>query len=123
MLHKYFKQIICIVLMIVVSSCEIDEVKNPNDPNRDELEGNATLGELNNLVAGTESLFRKELGFYYDVTGIVGREFYFFTDADPRSILANFLVRVNKHWMKLASMERVLTREGMLRSAMPISCW
>ena len=84
MLHKYFKYITCIALMIAVSSCEIDEVKNPNDPNRDELEANANIGELNNLVAGTESLLRKEVGFYYDVSGIVGREFYFFTDADPR---------------------------------------
>src|SRR5688572_6703843 len=84
MLQKYFKHITCIALMIVVSSCEIEEVNNPNDPNRDELEANATIGELNNLVAGTESLMRKELGFYYDVTGIVGREFYFITDADPR---------------------------------------
>jgi hypothetical protein len=84
MLQKYFNYIISIVLLIVVTSCEIEEVKNPNDPNRDELESNATIGELNNLVAGTESLMRKEIGFYYDVTGIVGREFYFFTDADPR---------------------------------------
>jgi hypothetical protein len=84
MLQKYFKHIACIALMIVLGSCEIEEVANPNDPNRDELQNNATVGELNNLVAGTESLMRKELGFYYDVTGIVGREFYFFTDADPR---------------------------------------
>ena len=84
MLQKYFKHITCIALMIVVASCQIDEVNNPNDPNRDGLQGNSTVGELNNLVAGTESLMRKEIGFYYDVTGIVGREFYFFTDADPR---------------------------------------
>lgn len=84
MLQKYFKYITCIVLLIVAGSCEIEEVNNPNDPNRDELEANANIGELNNLVAGTESLMRKEVGFYYDVTGIVGREFYFFTDSDPR---------------------------------------
>lgn len=84
MLQKYFKYIVCIALMIVVTSCEIEEVNNPNDPNRDELEANANIGELNNLVAGTESLMRKEVGFYYDVTGIVGREYYVFTDADPR---------------------------------------
>lgn len=84
MIRNYLKYITCISLMIVGSSCEIDEVNNPNDPNRDELEANSNIGELNNLVAGTESLMRKEVGFYYDVTGIVGREYYFFTDADPR---------------------------------------
>jgi len=84
MLQKYIKHIACIALMIVASSCEIEDVNNPNDPNRDELEANANIGELNNLVAGTESLMRKEMGFYYDVTGIVGREYYVFTDSDPR---------------------------------------
>lgn len=84
MLHRYFKHITCIVLLVVVSSCQIDEVINPNDPTRDELESNATIGELNNLIAGMESLMRKEVGFYYDVAGIVGREYYFFTDSDPR---------------------------------------
>src|SRR6187551_1037440 len=84
MLKRYFKHIACITMMIVVSSCEIDEVENPNNPNRSDLEKNTTIGQLNTLVSGTESLMRKEIGFYYDVTGIIGREFYFFTDADPR---------------------------------------
>jgi hypothetical protein len=84
MLHKYFKHISCVVLLVVATSCHIDEVVNPNDPTRDELESNATIGELNNLISGMESLMRKEIGFYYDVAGIVGREYYFFTDSDPR---------------------------------------
>jgi starch-binding outer membrane protein, SusD/RagB family len=71
-------------LLTSVTACEIDEVTDPNDPTRDNIESNATVGELNNLVAGTESLMRDELGFYYDVVGIIGREYYFFTDADPR---------------------------------------
>jgi hypothetical protein len=84
MLKRYFKHIACIAMMIAVTSCEIEEVENPNNPNRSDLENNTTVGQLNTLVSGTESLMRKEIGFYYDVTGIVGREFYFFTDADPR---------------------------------------
>ncbi len=72
------------LLLIFVTSCEIDEVIDPNNPSRSKIEENATLGELNNLVAGTESLFRDEIGFYYDAVSIVGREYYFFTDSDPR---------------------------------------
>lgn len=74
----------CIALMLAVTSCEIQDIEDPNGPSRSKLEANATIGELNNLVSGTESLMRTEIGFYYDVTGIIGREYYFFTDADPR---------------------------------------
>jgi hypothetical protein len=82
---KFLKYIsFCIALMLAVTSCEIQEIEDPNGPSRSALEANTTIGELNNLVSGTESLMRSELGFYYDVTGIIGREYYFFTDADPR---------------------------------------
>jgi hypothetical protein len=82
---KFLKYIsFCIALMLTVTSCEIQDIEDPNGPSRSKLETNATVGELNNLVSGTESLMRSELGFYYDVTGIIGREYYFFTDADPR---------------------------------------
>jgi starch-binding outer membrane protein, SusD/RagB family len=83
-MRKYIKYISCIALLLGICSCEIQEIDSPNDPSRDGIVENATIGELNNLVAGTESLMRTELGFYYDVVGIIGREYYFFTDADPR---------------------------------------
>jgi hypothetical protein len=82
---KFLKYIsFCIALMLMVTSCEIQDMEDPNGPSRNKLETNAIIGELNNLVSGTESLMRSELGFYYDATGIIGREFYFFTTADPR---------------------------------------
>src|SRR5687767_5119855 len=82
---KFLKYIsFCIALMLTVTSCEIQDMEDPNGPSRNKLETNAIVGELNNLVSGTESLMRSEIGFYYDVTGIIGREFYFFTTADPR---------------------------------------
>ncbi len=85
MIRIYIKHFLFAVsASMAISSCEIDEVPNPNGPSRDLIEADATIGELNNLVAGTESLMRSEIGFYYDGTGIIGREFYFFTDADPR---------------------------------------
>jgi hypothetical protein len=71
-------------LAILSSACEIAEIDDPNNPQRDPIEANASIGELNNLLSGTESLLRDEVGFYYDAVSIVGREYYFFTDADPR---------------------------------------
>jgi starch-binding outer membrane protein, SusD/RagB family len=84
MKKQYFKYVFAALVLLLASSCEINEITDPNNPNRSSIESNASIGELNNLVAGTESLMRKELGFYYDVVGIIGREHYFFTDADPR---------------------------------------
>jgi starch-binding outer membrane protein, SusD/RagB family len=85
MIPKYLKITLGVAFMaITITSCEIEEIEDPNNPIRSAIEENATIGELNNVVAGTESLMRSEIGFYYDATGIIGREFYFFTDADPR---------------------------------------
>jgi hypothetical protein len=81
---KYIIRTTLVLIFVILTSCEIDEVLDPNNPQRDPLEGNATVGELNNVAVGTESLLRDEIGFYYDVVSIIGREYYFFTDADPR---------------------------------------
>jgi hypothetical protein len=83
MINK-MKYTLLVCLAVLGSSCEISEIDDPNNPQRDPIEENATIGELNNLVAGTESLLRDEMGFYYDAVSIIGREYYFFTDADPR---------------------------------------
>jgi starch-binding outer membrane protein, SusD/RagB family len=84
MITKYLKMTMGIACIAIASSCEIEDIDDPNNPSRSSIEENATIGELNNVVAGTESLMRSELGFYYDAVGIIGREYYFFTDADPR---------------------------------------
>jgi starch-binding outer membrane protein, SusD/RagB family len=84
MITKYFKHSLAIAILLIASACEIQEINDPNNPSVAAISANPTIGELNNVAAGTESLMRKEIGFYYDVAGIVGREYYFFTDADPR---------------------------------------
>jgi starch-binding outer membrane protein, SusD/RagB family len=85
MITKYLKMMMAIgCIALAAASCEIEEIDDPNNPSRSGIEENATVGGLNNLVAGTESLMRSEIGFYYDAVGIIGREYYFFTDADPR---------------------------------------
>ncbi|MEO1712908.1 MAG: RagB/SusD family nutrient uptake outer membrane protein, partial [Bacteroidota bacterium] len=69
--------------VIGLTSCNIEEIPNPNSTTLDDL-ADATVGQLRNLVSGMESLARKEIGFYYDVTSIIGRDYYFFTSSDPR---------------------------------------
>ncbi len=67
-----------------LAACELDDIPNPNAPSLDSILDNPTRSDLQALVTGTESLMRQETGFYYDVTGIIGREMYFFTGSDPR---------------------------------------
>jgi hypothetical protein len=72
------------VLLLGLSSCEIEEVPNPNATDLDVVLENPTRSDLQAVVTGIESLMRKEIGFYYDVVSIIGREMYFFTGSDPR---------------------------------------
>ena len=53
-------------------------------PVRASIIQNATLGEIQNLVDGTESGMRDNMGFYFDDVGVIGREFYRYSTSDPR---------------------------------------
>jgi len=66
------------------TGCEIDEIPNPNGPTIETYLEDASKSQLQTLATGMESLLRQEIGFYYDVTSILGREYYFFTGSDPR---------------------------------------
>lgn len=81
---KYFKYLFISVLMLAFAGCEIDDLANPNGSSIEGFSKDATKSELQTLVTGMEDLLRREVGFYYDVTSIVGREYYFFTGSDPR---------------------------------------
>ncbi len=83
---KSFKLLLlgCCVALFAVSACKLEEIPDPNGPSLDPILQDATIGELQNLVAGTESLLRQEIGFYYDVVSIIGREYWYFTGSDPR---------------------------------------
>lgn len=69
---------------LFVVSCEIEPIANPNDPAQGDVTQDASIPELNALVTGIEDLARSEVGFYYDVVSIVGRDYWFFTGSDPR---------------------------------------
>jgi len=80
---KYLVYISLLIFSVTFfSSCNIDDLPNPNGPSLEGFEG--TKSELQTLVTGSEDLLRQEVGFYYDVVSIIGRDYYFFTGSDPR---------------------------------------
>ncbi len=73
-----------IVIGITLQGCKKYDEKNLNSPSVSGITANATLEELNNVVTGTESEMRENYYFYIDDCGIIGREFYRFSNSDPR---------------------------------------
>jgi len=71
-------------LVLLWSSCKVEPIKDPNNPGLVPISANPTLGEIQNLVTGTESAMRDNMGFYWDDVGVIGREFYRFSTSDPR---------------------------------------
>ena len=81
---KYFKYLFIGLFIIATAGCEIDDLPNPNGSSIEGFLQDASKSELQTLVTGMEDLLRKEIGFYYDVVSIIGREYWFFTGSDPR---------------------------------------
>jgi len=73
-------------LLFIVSmpSCKKD-YGNLNSPTLEDY-ANATKDQLDNLVTGSLSGMRLNEGQYLDVVGVVGREMYRFSNADPRYV-------------------------------------
>lgn len=67
------------------SSCKKD-YGNLNNATVEDFLSNATQGELNNLVSGTESGMRNVLALYLDDVGTIGRELYHFSNSEPRYV-------------------------------------
>ena len=70
--------------LILMSSCKIEPVEDPNNPSLEHLTTNPTFGEIQNLVTGIESGMRTDMAFYWDDLGVLGREYYHFSSSDPR---------------------------------------
>lgn len=71
------------ILAIGFAGCKKD-FGNLNSPTEEELLKNPTKDQLNNLVTGTESAMRNNIGLYLDNVGVIGREMYRFSTGDPR---------------------------------------
>lgn len=74
---------ICLFL-IGLTSCDVDEVLNPNAPTVESFENGATLADLNLLANGLQSVIREDMQFYFWTTAIVGREYNDLRGTDPR---------------------------------------
>jgi hypothetical protein len=66
-------------------SCK-KEYGNLNSPTVEEYLKNASKDQLNGLVAGALSGMRINDGIYLDAVGVIGREIYRFSNADPRYV-------------------------------------
>lgn len=72
-------------LSLLFASCKKD-YGDLNNATVQAYTTNATEGELNNLVSGTESGLRTNLALYLDDCGIIGREMYHFSPSEPRYV-------------------------------------
>ncbi|NEM98127.1 RagB/SusD family nutrient uptake outer membrane protein [Pontibacter burrus] len=81
---KYQAVLVLLATGLVLQGCEVDNIPDPNNPTVESVLNNATVDDLNNLVVGTEAGMRNFLGTYYDNMGVIGREHYRFSSADPR---------------------------------------
>lgn len=73
------------MLTLGLSACKKD-FGDLNQATVQAFTANATEGELNNLVSGTESGMRNNLALYLDDCGIIGRELYHFSPSEPRYV-------------------------------------
>ena len=69
----------------LLTACK-KEVGNLNNPTIEDFLENATRDQLNNLVSGIQSGYRNNYPMYLDVVGVIGREIYRFSGADPRYV-------------------------------------
>jgi len=115
------------LLFLLLATCFLSCKKdygNLNNPTVEDFLTNATKDQLNNLVSGTESSMRNNLGLYLDDVGVIGREMYRFSGADPRfvtdllgggsSILINSGFYIVNTW---ASRYRVIKNANVLIEA------
>lgn len=85
---KRFINIKTILLLLIAApffSCK-KEYGNLNSPTIEEYIKNASKDQLSGLVSGSLSGMRNNEGGYLDVVGVIGREMYRFSNADPRFV-------------------------------------
>lgn len=76
--------LLSMLLLVGLSSCNVDEVLNPNSPTIESFEDGATLADLKLLGNGLQAVIREDLAFYFWTTSMVGREYYDLRGTDPR---------------------------------------
>lgn len=86
-MKRLFNYNIALLLLaaVTITSCK-KEYGNLNNPTIEDYLKNASKDQLNGLVIGTLSGMRNNEGTYLDVVGVLGREMYRFSGADPRFV-------------------------------------
>ncbi|MDX2045248.1 MAG: RagB/SusD family nutrient uptake outer membrane protein [Chitinophagaceae bacterium] len=79
-----FKLMLPLMVLLWMASCKVEPILDPNNPSAGGITQNASLGEIQNLVDGTESGMRDNLGNYFDGVCVIGREYYRYSTSDPR---------------------------------------
>lgn len=69
---------------MLFSSCDLDEIENPNAPTVTSFAQGASAGDIQLLATGLEAIMRSDLAFHYDTVSILGREYYDLSGVDPR---------------------------------------
>lgn len=111
-------------LLIGLPSCNIEPREDPNAPSVDAIEADATISELNNVVIGMLGGMRDQVNIYLDDCGVIGRDYYRFSSADPRftsdlpgvgeAILDNNTFYITNPW---SAFYRVIRNGWVLRHA------
>ncbi len=71
-------------LMVFGTSCELDDIPDPNNPTLEGLTNGGTAEDIRLMASGLEASLRSDLEFYYWTVSIVGREYYDLRGTDPR---------------------------------------
>ncbi len=69
-----------------ITSCDVDEVVDPNNPSLGSVTNDASKAELQSLVTGLEARHRAHFGSATQMFGSFGREVWAFFGSDPRFI-------------------------------------
>ncbi|MTI20011.1 RagB/SusD family nutrient uptake outer membrane protein [Fulvivirga sp. RKSG066] len=83
-MKKIISYIFTLGAALLVMSCSLDEVENPNAPTFQSFEEGATQADVRLLAVGLEAIMRNDLHFHYQTVSIIGREYYDLTGVDPR---------------------------------------
>lgn len=88
---RRFTAILTAALLFVgapaLSGCdlfEIDDRPDPNGPSIEDILETASLSQMRDLATGTQADARVDLDLYLIDVGVIGREYYRFSSADPR---------------------------------------
>ena len=82
----FYKLTIALSLILIFSSCEVDEVQDPNNPSLGSVLNDASKAELQTLVTGLEARNRAYFGSATQMFGCFGREVWAYFASDARFI-------------------------------------